>query len=211
MFEKTMNSIYHQAFPKIREKKRKFKEDEIGHLLEKKKKLKTNPRTDDNKQEIDEIEEKIIKKTEDKYAERVFEALGTMTGEDGKICHMGAWRQLSKINPNKKKQQLLPTAFKDKYGNLITNKENIKNHCLTDILKRLRKRPVHPELVVLEQRKLLLSKISLLKARSRKSKPWTLKHMEKAIQSMKNKKCRDAQGLINEILKPGVAGHSFKM
>ena len=28
---------------------------------------------------------------------------------------------------------------------------------------------------------------------------------------MKNKKCRDAQGLINEILKPGVAGHSFKL
>ena len=137
-------------------KKRKFKEDEIGYLIEKRKQLKTNPRTDNNKQAIYEIEENIIQKTEDNYAERVLEALGTITGEDGKICHMGAWRQLSKINPNKKKQILFPTAFKDKFGNLITNKENIKNHCLTDILKRLRKRPVHPEIVVLKQRKLLL-------------------------------------------------------
>ena len=84
-------------------KKRKFKEDEIGYLIEKRKQLKTNPRTDNNKQAIYEIEENIIQKTEDNYAERVLEALGTITGEDGKICHMGAWRQLSKINPNKKK------------------------------------------------------------------------------------------------------------
>ena len=35
--------------------------------------------------------------------------------------------------------------------------------------------------------------------------------MNKAIKTMKNKKCRDAQGLINELLKPGIAGRDFKL
>ena len=35
--------------------------------------------------------------------------------------------------------------------------------------------------------------------------------MEKAIQSKKTNKCRDPEGLISEILKPGVAGRDFKM
>ena len=35
--------------------------------------------------------------------------------------------------------------------------------------------------------------------------------MEKAIRSMKNNKCRDASGLINELLKPGIAGQDFKI
>ena len=60
MFEKTMNGIYQQAFPKIREKKRKSKEDDIGHLIEKRKKLKTNPISAENETEIDNIEDKIL-------------------------------------------------------------------------------------------------------------------------------------------------------
>ena len=32
-FEKTMNSIFHQTFPKICDRKRKFKEDDIGFLI----------------------------------------------------------------------------------------------------------------------------------------------------------------------------------
>ena len=35
--------------------------------------------------------------------------------------------------------------------------------------------------------------------------------MEKAIRSMKNNKCRDSAGLVNELLKPGVAGQNFKL
>ena len=65
---------------------------------------------------------------------------------------------------------------------------------------------MHPELLKVEQRKIQLSKMRLLKARTRKTTPWTLKQMEKGIKSMKNKKCRDAQGLVNEIFKLGVAG-----
>ena len=70
---------------------------------------------------------------------------------------------------------------------------------------------MHPELVKLEQRKMNLSKMRLLKAKKNKTPPWTIQQMEKAISFMKNRKCRDAQGLINELLKPGVAGKDFKI
>ena len=77
-FEKSMNSIYHQVFPKIRDKKRKFKEDEVGFLIENRKRLKLSANCDRNKQAIEELEEKIIERTEHAYAERVYEAIGSM-------------------------------------------------------------------------------------------------------------------------------------
>ena len=98
-----MNSIYHQAFPKIRDKKQKFKEDDVGLLIEKRKKLKSNPSSEENFKAIDEIEEQILEKTEDSYAQRVFETIGDITGEDGKVNNLGVWRQLNKIDPNRKK------------------------------------------------------------------------------------------------------------
>ena len=132
-------------------------------------------------------------------------------GEDGKINNLGAWRELNKIDPNRKKQHSRPVAFKDFKGNLLTNHENIKKYCLQSIIKRFRQRPMHPQLIKLEQRKIKLSKLRLKKAKRNKTVPWTIKQMETAVKSMKNKMCRDAQGLISEILKPGVAGKDFKM
>ena len=174
-------------------------------------KKKLIPISEENIKAIDKIEEQILEKTEETYAERVFEAIGNMTGEDGKVTNLGAWRQLNKINPTQKKKQVLPMSFQDNQGNLITNYESIKKHCLTSILYRLRKRQIHPELLGLEQRKLKLSRMRLRRARKRTTIPWTLNQMEKAIKLMRNKKCRDAQGLVNELLKPDIAGKDFKM
>ena len=72
------------------------------------------------------------------------------------------------------------------YEYLIKNYENIKNHCLVDIVTRLRKRKMHPELVKLEHRKFKLSKMRLLKEKKIITLPWTINSIEKAISSMKN-------------------------
>ena len=82
---------------------------------------------------------------------------------------------------------------------------------MADIVNRLRKRKIHPELVKMEQKKLRLSKMRLLRAKRRKTEPWTIQQIEKALSSMKNKKFKTAQGLINNLFKPGVAGKDFKM
>ena len=209
-WEKNVKSVFHQTFSKVRQKKRKFREDEVGFIIEQINKIKMKPTNPENEKDIEILENKIIEKTEESFAKRIKEALGNFTGEDGGINHYGMWKEMEKVNPNRKKQPQIPTALKDKKGNLITNQETIKEFALTAIVQRLRKRPIHPELTNMEKMKLKLSKIRLKKARNRKTPNWNMKEMNKAIQSMKNKKCRDAQGLINELLKPGIAGRDFK-
>ena len=70
---------------------------------------------------------------------------------------------------------------------------------------------MHPNLRSLEKEKTRLARLRLRIVKRRKSTHWEMKTMENAIRSMKNNKCRDASGLMNELLKPGVAGHDFKM
>ena len=43
-------------------------------------------------------------------------------------------------------------------------------------------------------------------SREVKSLPWTKSDLEKVLYSLKNNKCRDPGGLINELFKPGVIG-----
>ena len=43
-----------------------------------------------NDQALEAVEEQIIAKTEHIYASRVFEAIGNITGEDGKFNNIGA-------------------------------------------------------------------------------------------------------------------------
>ena len=62
---KQLKSYIYQCFPKIRHRKRKFEEDEVGFLLEEMKKLKRSPDTAETEKEIDELELKIASKTED--------------------------------------------------------------------------------------------------------------------------------------------------
>ena len=39
--------------------------------------------------------------------------------------------------------------------------------------------------------------------------PWTYQEFEKVLKSLKNGKCRDPKGLINELFKPDVAGEDL--
>ena len=45
LWEEQVQSFFHESFPKIRHRKRKFREDEVGYLLEKRKRLKLGPKT----------------------------------------------------------------------------------------------------------------------------------------------------------------------
>ena len=206
-WDKQVKSFIHSAFPTIRNRKRKFRDDDVGFLLEKRKILKLSPATTNNEHEIEEVEAKIVEKTEVKYSNLVRETLGGITGEDGNINDNGLWKKTRKIFPKNKDQ--IPIALEDKRGNLITNYNAIKKLALEDIVERLRQRPMHPNLRSLEKAKTKLARLRLRIVKRRKSTHWEMKTMEKAIRSMKNNKSRDASGLINELLKPGVAGHDF--
>ena len=43
-------------------------------------------------------------------------------------------------------------------------------------------------------------------ARQAKTPPWSMEEMKKVLKTLKNNKCRDPCGLINELFRPGVIG-----
>jgi hypothetical protein len=51
---------------------------------------------------VENIEDMIIDKTEQKYAKEIFEAIGHITGEDGELNNNGVWKQIQ-IKKIKKK------------------------------------------------------------------------------------------------------------
>ena len=139
----------------------------------------------------------------------IFETLEDIDGEDGRINGNGVWKATRRIFPKHKDKT--PIAFNDHQGNLITGYDAIKKFALESMVERLRKRPVQPGLEKLEKSKIKLCRLRLKRARERKTTPWSMKQMNIAIRSMKNKKCRDPDGIINELLKKDVAGKDFKM
>ena len=128
-------------------------------LLEKRKKLKLNPPSAHNDIDITSIEEQIVAKTEHQYSQKIRDALEDMDGEDGRINGNGVWKATRKMFPKYKDQ--VPTAFKDKKGNLLTGYEAIKKFALDSMVERLRKRPICPNLVGLEKNKTKLARLSL--------------------------------------------------
>ena len=190
-WQKCLKSYFHQTFQKIRPKKRKFAEDDAGHLLERRKKMKSEMATTE---EMDKIEIEIALKIEDTHYEKVKEHLGHITGENEKINTHGIWKTKNKILLKQKPS--VPMAIKDKSGNLITGAEPMKKLILQMFLERLRKRPMHPELKRLQIMKMKLAKKRLILAKKRKTPSWTMAEIEKAIKSLKNNKCRDPDGLI---------------
>ena len=56
----------------------------------------------------------------------------------------------------------------------------------------------------------LLLKTILKTCTKKKTSPWTIQDLEKALKSLKKDKCRDPNGLINEIFPTEVAGKDLK-
>ena len=217
-FEKQMKKWEHEvkshvikAFPKIRSRKRKFCETDTGKLLEERKRLKlttkVNP-SDENRAKLAAIENNIAVKIAERYREDIENTMGHLTAEDGGVSHHGVWKTKSAVVPSDKTHT--PVAMKDDKGNMITSPEGIKNLCLQEVLKRLRHRDIRPDLKELKRLKEDLCKKRLEVVQNVKSEPWTLEELEKVLNSLQKNKCRDPQGLINEVFKCASAGSDLK-
>ena len=104
----------------------------------------------------------------------------------------------------------IPMGKKDRKGNIVTNYEGLKSLYLQTYVSRLRNRPMKPDLEGLKKMKEELFKLRLKLSKTRKSQPWTLEHLDKALKGLKNDKAIDPNGLVNEIFKDGVAGKDLK-
>ena len=101
-------------------------------------------------------------------------------------------------------------AKQDKYGNLITAPEALKNLYLETYVERLKHREIRPELKNNYLKKLELWEMRFSHLKTRSTDAWTKKELSVTLKTLKNNKSRDPAGLINEIFKPPVMGRDLE-
>ena len=76
--------------------------------------------------------------------------------------------------------------------------------------KQLITNPAELKELYLEDLQEELFKLRIELAKKKKTLPWKMKDLEKALNSLKSGKCRDPEGLIREIFKEDVIGDNLK-
>ena len=104
----------------------------------------------------------------------------------------------------------LPVAKVDNTGRLVSKPEELKNLYLDTYVHRLRHRPIHPDLKILESLKLELFEKRLQLVKMNKSDPWDIETLRSVLKSLKKNKSRDPHNLINELFRPETIGSDLE-
>ena len=140
--------------------------------------------------------------------EKIVQNFKTFSENPEKINLQQIWKIMRKLWP--KVEAKLPSAKKNYRGQLISEPNELKKLLEKEYIERLRARPVRPDFENLEKRKNDIFEMKLKLASSKKSKPWTMENLDKALSDLKNGRSRDPEGLINEIFKKNVIGNDLK-
>ena len=109
-----------------------------------------------------------------------------------------AWKLKKKLYP---KSSDAPFSVRDKEGNLVTDSKGILSVMKDEFTFRLRNREISPEYKELQEIKEYLCRIRLEINKNSDYAPWSMKNLETAIGKLKNNKCKDPHGHINELYK----------
>ena len=109
-----------------------------------------------------------------------------------------AWKLKKKLFP---KCSDAPFAVMDKAGNLVADHAGILEVMKEEFTYRLRNREMKGEYTELRELKEYLCHLRLQLAKTADYSRWTMDQLQKAIKKLRNNKCRDPHGHINEIYK----------
>ena len=109
-----------------------------------------------------------------------------------------AWKLKKKLFP---KCSDAPFAVMDKAGNLVADHAGILDVMKEEFTHRLRNREMKEEYSELREMKEYLCHLRLQLAKTADYSNWTIEQLQKAIKKLRNNKCRDPHGHINEIYK----------
>jgi hypothetical protein len=94
-----------------------------------------------------------------------------------------------------------PFAVEDKNGNLVTDYTSILDVMKEEFTFRLRNREINQEYAELRELKEYLCKLRLNITKTSNYTNWSMEQLKTAIKKLKNNKCKDPHGHINEIYK----------
>ena len=142
----------------------------------------------------------------DKNAQTVKEHLAQLNSIDGNFNQLKIWKLKNKILPRPSDP---PMAKRDKGGNLITAPLPLKKLYLETYKERLSQRPMKAEFQEVYKLKNELWKLRYDVLKTRKSPPWTLANLNRAIRGLRINQSGDPNGIISELFKPGVLGQDL--
>ena len=202
-----LNNIFRRCFKKIRVTN-KVRVTETSELLDKRseliQKLKLNPDDTELEEELEVVVRQVTEAVSKENLEKIKRNFGHLDQSNGESFANGVWnikkKEFAKVAPTP------PAAKIDVNGRLVTDPENLKKLYLDTFTHRLRQRPVKEDYSDLYKLQQGLLEKRLLISRDYKSDEWTEEDIMKTLNSLKNGKCKDPLGLINEIFKPPIAG-----
>ena len=217
---KTFNTILHKCFRKIRvvqnNKKQSKNELLIKERIQLKKDCQVLSISEEMKLKIEEriceIEMDIGNEIAEEYKKEIDKTLKEFGGDDKNLCGSGRqklWKLLKKKFPKCSLQN--PMGKKDKYGNLITNHEELKKLYLETYVHRLRNRPMKSEYEEIKKLKEELFELKMNLASCNKSAPWSMDDLNLVLKQLKNGKARDPNGWVNDLFGSEVAGSQLKL
>ena len=134
----------------------------------------------------------------------LFENFQKLNQNEGDSFSHGIWSLKKKAFP--KIAPSVPAAKIDVNGRMVTDQAGIKKLYLETFTHRMRHRPSTEDTVELHRLQQKLIEKRLLTTSDIKTPDWTENDILKVLNSLKNGKCRDPLGLINELFKNHVGG-----
>ena len=153
------------------------------------------------------MENFLTEKRARQNSEIVKEYINSLSSADGNFLQLKLWKLKNKLCP---KTGEPPMAKKDENGTLVTHPELLKSLYLRTYMNRLCSREMKPELldVFFLKEELWSSRMEELKRR--KSLPWTIVELRRALKSLKKNKSVDPNGMVNELFKEHCAGNDLE-
>ena len=168
--------------------------------------IKRNPNDDDLKKELEVVESNLTTLVSKDNCDKLFENFQKLDQTEDNVSH-GIWSLKKKAFP--KVTPSVPVAKIDVNGRMVSDPSGIKKLYLETFTHRLRHRPSTEDTVELHRLQQKLCEMRLLTTSDIKTPDWSENDILKVLRSLKNGKCRDPLGLINEIFKPPIAGRDL--
>ena len=216
-FFKTLNGIFHKCFKKVRVRtgnERELGESKVQAKLKLKSQLKIFNKNNTCKiarqivaEKLKEIDEAVAEEESDRNIKVVKEHINSIETLEGNFSQLGLWKLKQRLCPSNSDP---PMAKHDEKGNLITAPETLKKLYLETYVKRLSHRDMKEDYLDIYFLKTDLWQSRLEIIKEVKTPPWKMADLEAVLKSLKNNKCMDPNGMINEVFKEGCIGSDLK-
>ena len=157
---------------------------------------------------LDEYESKNFEETAKLNADKIRRNVEEVETSAGIMSQLKVWNLKTKLMKNDGE---LPIAKVDEEGNLITAPETLKQLYSKTYQMRLQKRKMWSHYEELEDLKVKLWNQRLELVMKETTPDWSLLELNEVLKTLKNKKCRDPNGLYSEVFKDEYAGKDLKL